>query len=140
MKKWEQELKHLPTDANGRKATQEPTSTEIVLEFLRDEIYPRLKFAQDNFAKQELHATIQPVSPEEISTKPSIVSISLQRQLSGTHYEYSLQFKREEGFEIGVELKGKHGHTTLGTFAIDREPESPATLVEMYIEQFKEHV
>jgi hypothetical protein len=134
MKKWKQELNHLPTDEVGGKEAQEPISTEIVLQFMKDEIYPRLKSAKDNFAKPELNVKIFPASPEGISTKQFIVYISVQRH----NYEYSLQFKREKGFDIGIELNGKNGHPTLGTFALDRAPESPTTIVEMYIEQFKE--
>lgn len=56
MRKWKRELDRLPTDATGRKEAREPTSTKIVLQFLRDEIYPRLELAKGNLVKQGLNA------------------------------------------------------------------------------------
>lgn len=133
MEKWKQELNHLPTDETGGKETQEPISTEIVLQFMRDEIYPRLKSAKDKFAKPELNVKIFPTSPENISTDHLIVYISVQKH----NYEYSLHFYREKGFRLGVELRN-NGYPTLNTIYLDAEPVSPTTKVEEYITLLKE--
>lgn len=133
MKKWKQELNRLPTNEAGRKEANESSSTEIILQFMREEIYTRLKSAKDSFSKPELNIAIFPASPEDISTKQPIVYIAVQKQSNGDSYEYSLKFNQETGLIIETTLIGKYGYPTLGSIAL--EGESPTTLVEGYIEQ-----
>jgi hypothetical protein len=137
MKKWKQELDRLPTEEAKRKEAIESSSTEIVLQFMREEIYASLKSAKVRFSKPELSIEISPASTADISTKQPIVYMTVQKQSNGNSYEYSLKFKQQEkDLIVDTTLIGKHGHPTLGSIAL--EGESPTTLVEAYIEQLGE--
>jgi hypothetical protein len=134
---WQDTLDNLPVEQQGRKKATEPHATNIVLGFMRHEIYPRLREAQDAFSGQGLQTTLLPASPEELSGNQPCVCISVQRKSNGAIYSYSLEFKREAGFDISVALFGKTGHPTYGTFAIDRKPEPPTTCVKAYVDDLK---
>lgn len=133
MKKWKQELDRLPTDEAKRKEAIESSSTEIVFQFMREEIYARLKSAQVKFSKPELNIEISPASTANISTEQPIVCITVQKQSNGNSYEDSLKFN-QQGAELIIDttLINRHG-STLGCICL--EGESPTTRVEFYIEQ-----
>ncbi|PIY04394.1 MAG: hypothetical protein COZ20_05745 [Gallionellales bacterium CG_4_10_14_3_um_filter_54_96] len=137
MKKWKQELDRLPTDEAKRKEAIESSSTEIVLQFMREEIYARLESAKVKFSQPELNIEISPASTADISTKYPIVYMTVRKQSNGNSCEYSLKFNQQEkDLIIDTTLIGKNGHPTLGNIAL--EGESPTTLVEAYIKQLGE--
>jgi hypothetical protein len=135
---WQEKLSSLPTTQTGNREAQEPVTTEIILEFMSEEVYPRLKASQASFVESGLEATISPELVEEISSDATSVCLSIKKRMNGSEYKYSLLFQRQTGFDIDVKLDGRSGHKVLGVFTLDREPESPTVFIESYLRDFSE--
>lgn len=84
MKNWENKLKIWTEN----KEANESLSTEIVVEFMREEIYPLLIDVQEKLSKQDKSAEIFPASPEEITTEQLNVCISTSKS------KYFLKFEK----------------------------------------------
>ena len=63
---WQDALDALPVGRQGRKEVTEPMATHIVVGFMRQEIYPRLRAAQDALSRQGLQAVLLPASPKSL--------------------------------------------------------------------------
>ncbi|HEY9625785.1 MAG TPA: hypothetical protein V6C84_00650 [Coleofasciculaceae cyanobacterium] len=135
---WRERLSNLPTTQVGNREAQEPVTTEIILEFMSEEVYPRLKAAQVSFVESGLESTISPELAEEILSDAPSVCLSIKKRMNGSECKYSLLFQRQIGFNIDVKLDGRGGHQVLGVFNLDREPASPTVFVESYLKDFSE--
>jgi hypothetical protein len=135
---WQEKLSGLPISQTGNRDAQEPVTTEIILEFIREEIYPRLKAAQVSFVESELEFTVSPESADKISSDATSVCLLIQKKINGSKFEYALQFERQTGFIIDMKLDGRNGHQVFGVFSLDREPESPTIFIESYLKDFSE--
>ena len=138
---WRDKLSSLPDERIGQKCPQEPAATEIVFEFLRDELCPRFKALQDDFAEHGFHATSTPVTWEDVTVQQFIVTLSVQS--TPTSYDRCyIECCRREGFDIAVELYPKSGHRVFSRFRIDREifaPEEPVCiLLDVYLNQLQD--
>lgn len=135
---WQEKLNNLPITQSGKREAQEPIATEIVLEFMREEVYPRLKVAQTSFFESGLEATVSPEFTEKISSDTTSVCLSVKRRMHGSEVRYSILFQRQEGFEICITLDRRNGPQNSVTFILDRKPESPTIFIELYLKDFRE--
>lgn len=131
---WKEKLSSLPT-IQGRREAQEPFATDIILEFMCEEVYPMFKASQAGFA-DELRSNVSPELATEISSDAPSVCLSIRKRMNGSEFKYSLQVKHQVGFDIHLEHDRKGESPVLVTIALDREPESPAVLIESYLKDF----
>lgn len=132
---WQEKLSVLPRNEKGRKIATELIEKEISADFIREEIYPRLESTFEILKSQGFQAEISPISLEENPIDFCPVSVSSSR-IAGS--KCILKFEYQEYLCIAVTICGKSGWQTLGSIAIDREPESPTFLIDSYISDFTE--
>lgn len=136
MQSWQEKLDEIPRDGKGWKQIINSTTTKIVLEFMRDEIFPLLQKATNDFIKNSINAKLYPESALNISEDNLIVYILI----NFNNFTYRLEFKNKSHYEIVVELIGKYGSPKLGNFYIDRMPESPTIFIESYLRELREQL
>ena len=92
------------------KEVNESLSTEIVVEFMKEEIYPLLTDLKEKFSEQQTSCEIYPCSPDNITTETS-VCISIQKQ---NGYKYSLKFEKnkEQKNEVIIKIKSNTSRNT----------------------------
>ena len=136
MKSWQKKLDEIPRDGYGRKQIINSATNNIVLEFMRNEIFPRLQMATEDYIKNDINAKIHPESSLKISEDNPIVFILL----ISNNFTYTLEFKSKSTYEIDVKLLGRNGFPKLGNICIDRVPESPTLFIESYLNELKQQL
>jgi hypothetical protein len=135
---WREKLLSLNTDETGRREVQEPLATEIVLEFMKNEVYPSFQCMQNVFAEKGLQAEISPSLPCEVSLPRALVCLTVWQQVNGNRFYSSLTFEREEGFNLRGQLISRHRSDL--TLAIDRPERNPIAAVELYLKYFYQSI
>lgn len=90
---WQEKLSSLSSTQAGRREAQEPVTTEIFLEFMSQEVYPRLNAAQASFVETGLESTISPELAEEISSDAISVCLSIKKRIMGMKLNALFYFK-----------------------------------------------
>lgn len=130
---WRRKLNLIPKNKDGLRNIQENDANEIVLEFLKTEIYRSLKSGLEVLTDLGFQATIEPENSDLISSCDDklCVFVSINHKV-----ESQILFQRQDSLNIDVSITTKTGHKNLGVIAIELEPASPVDLIEFYIEDF----
>lgn len=134
---WIEKLNLLSRNELGRKLSQESIEREISHLFFKEEIHTRLEQAKKHLETKGFQTEIFPLKTEEISVNSCVASITV---LIDGNSNCSLTFENIVHFDVDVSITGRDGRQILGTFAIDREPESPVTFIESYMSDFFERL
>ncbi len=134
---WKEKLSLVPKNELGRKLPEEPIEREISHLFFKEEIYPRLESANKHLETKGFQTEIFPLEMKEISINGCTASITVLRHGNSNCF---LKFESKKHFNIDVSITGLDGRQILGIFAIDREPESPVSFIESYINDFFERL
>ena len=134
---WEEKLNLVPRSDSGRKSSQEAIERDISHLFFKEEIYTRLESAKLYLETKGFQTEIFPLEMEEISISNCTASITASK-----HGDSSciLKFESKNNLNVDVSITGLIGRQILGTFAIDREPESPVSFIDSYINDFFERL